>query len=74
MSWDNIAIHWVGLQASAKKRWSRLTDEQLVEIGGQRDKLAMSIRQAYGIRMDQAEIQVQAFESFHANNEATVSR
>ena len=63
-----------GLQASAKKRWTRLTDEQLVAIGGQRDKLAASIREAYGIRMDQVEIQVKAFESFHADNEATVSR
>ena len=50
MGWDNIESHWVGLQASAKKRWTRLTDEQLTQIGGQRDKLAVSIRQAYGIR------------------------
>jgi uncharacterized protein YjbJ (UPF0337 family) len=51
-----------------------LTDGQLTATAGNRDKLAASIREAYGIRKDQVEIQMMAFESFHADNEATVLR
>ena len=74
MSWDNIESRWTWLHASAKKRWSRLTDGQLTATAGNRDKLAASIREAYGIRKDQVELQVMAFESFHADNDATVLR
>ena len=74
MSWDNIESRWTWLHASAKQRWSRLTDGELIEIAGKRDKLAASIREAYGIRKDQVELQVMAFESFHADNEAAVLR
>ena len=74
MSWDDIESRWTWLQASAKKRWSRLTVEELNAIAGKRDKLAQGIREAYGIPRDQVEIQVMAFETFHADNEATVVR
>ena len=74
MSWENIESRWTWLHASAKQRWSRLSDGELNEIAGNRAKLAASIREAYGIRKDQVEIQMMAFESFHADNEATVLR
>ena len=74
MSWDNIESRWAWLHASAKQRWKRLSDEELNAIAGKRDKLAASIREAYGIRKDQVELQVMAFESFHADNEAAVLR
>ena len=74
MSWDDIENRWTWLQASAKKRWSRLTDGELSAIAGRRDKLAQSIREAYGLPKDQVEIQVKAFEAFHADTQAKVVR
>ena len=74
MSWEHIETRWTWLHASAKQRWSRLTDGELNAIAGKRDKLAASIRDAYGIRKDQVELQVMAFDSFHADNEATLLR
>jgi len=74
MSWDNIESRWAWLHASAKQRWKRLSDEDLNAIAGNRDKLAASIREAYGLRKDQVEVQVMAFEVFHAENATTVLR
>ena len=73
MSWNTIENRWTWLHASAKRRWGRLTDGELNAIAGKRDKLAASIREAYGITKDQVEVQVMAFETLH-DDDATVVR
>jgi len=62
MNWDQIEGKWKELAGGVKEQWGRLTDDELTEIGGKRDKLAGIIQKKYGIAKDAAEEQIAKFE------------
>lgn len=62
MAWDRIKMNWKHLKGRAKEQWRELTDEQLDRIAGRREHLAGALQKNYGIRKDEAERQLQAFE------------
>ncbi len=49
MNWDIIAGKWKQVSGEAKKKWGDLTDDELLEINGNRDVLAGKVQQKYGI-------------------------
>lgn len=57
-SWDRIAGNWKQFTGSARERWGKLTDDDLVVIDGKREQLVGKIQERYGIIQDQAERQV----------------
>jgi uncharacterized protein YjbJ (UPF0337 family) len=63
MNWDRIEGNWKQLKGHVRATWGRLTDDQLDQIGGQRDKLAGSLQDSYGIAKDEAEKQIKDFEA-----------
>jgi uncharacterized protein YjbJ (UPF0337 family) len=73
MNWDIIADDWAQFRAHVKAKWGKLTDENLDDIGGQRQRLAGRLQEAYGITGDQAEVQVKAFETLHKDYVPTTS-
>jgi uncharacterized protein YjbJ (UPF0337 family) len=65
MNWDVIEGDWTQFKGHVKKKWGKLTDDNLDAIAGKRDQLAGKIQEIYGITKEQAELQVKAFEQIH---------
>ncbi|MBX9905752.1 MAG: CsbD family protein [Burkholderiales bacterium] len=72
MNRDRIEGNWKQAKGKIKEQWGRLTDDHLNIIDGRRDRLLGQIQESYGIAMDEAESQVQAWEKRNARvfNEA----
>ena len=56
--WDQIAGKWKQATGEVKKQWGDLTDDELMEINGNRDILAGKIQERYGIAKDEANRQI----------------
>lgn len=59
MDWKRISADWRVLKAEIKKRLGRLTDDDLAEIGGEREKLVARLEARYGISRAEAERRAQ---------------
>ncbi len=62
MNWDRIEGNWKQAKGKVKEQWGRLTEDHLDIIDGRRERLLGQIQESYGIAMDEAESQVQAWE------------
>lgn len=58
MNWEKIEVEWEMVQGSVVNRWEKLRNEELSEIGGDREKLVRKIREHYGVREEEAERQI----------------
>ena len=48
MNWDIVEGKWGQLKGSIKEQWGKLTDDELTEIAGNRDKMAGQLQERYG--------------------------
>jgi len=48
VNWDIIEGKWDQLKGSVKERWGDLTDDELTQIAGNRDRLAGKLQERYG--------------------------
>ena len=48
MNWDIVEGKWGQLKGSVKEQWGKLTDDELTEIAGSRDKMAGKLQERYG--------------------------
>ena len=62
MNNDILKGKWKQLTGEAKKQWGKLTDDQIDQIDGDREKLIGEIQENYGVARDEAEKQVKDFE------------
>ncbi|MBK1725174.1 CsbD family protein [Thiocystis violacea] len=62
MNWDEIKGKWTELKGNVKERWADLTDDDLLAVEGERDKLVGKIQERYGVAKEEAERQVDEFE------------
>jgi len=69
MNNDIIKGKWTQLKGEVKRQWGRLTDDQLVEINGDREKLLGFIQESYGVARDEAEKQIKAWEKEHGSDD-----
>jgi uncharacterized protein YjbJ (UPF0337 family) len=51
------------MTGTLKQKWGKLTDDEFTEIGGHRDKLVGKIQERYGVARDEAERQVNDWET-----------
>jgi len=58
MNWDTVKGKWKQATGSAKTQWGKLTDDELMQIEGNRDKLIGKVQEKYGIAKEEAEKQV----------------
>lgn len=66
MNWDQVQGNWKQVKGSVKAAWGRLTDDELDEINGEREKLVGIIQERYGMARDEAEREVERrVKSFH---------
>jgi uncharacterized protein YjbJ (UPF0337 family) len=57
-NWDEIAGKWKQIGGEVKKQWGKLTDDELLEINGDRAILVGKIQERYGIARELADRQI----------------
>jgi uncharacterized protein YjbJ (UPF0337 family) len=57
-NWDKIAGQWKQFEGDVKNKWGKLTDDELLQINGQREFLAGKIQEKYGIAKEDANKQI----------------
>jgi uncharacterized protein YjbJ (UPF0337 family) len=61
MNWQHIQSRWSEYQLNAKRRWNRLSAEDLQAIAGDRERLVAKIAERYTIAPAQAEQELAAW-------------
>jgi len=56
--WEQIAGKWKQFGGEVKKKWGKLTDDELMQINGSRDILAGKLQEKYGLAKEQANKQI----------------
>ena len=57
MNSDTLKGQWKQLKGDVKKQWAKLTDDDLKQIEGHKDKLVGKIQERYGSTHEDAERQ-----------------
>ena len=60
--WDQLEGKWKQLKGDIRVKWGELTDDDLEQIAGNRDKLAGKLQERYGIAKDEAKKQIDDFQ------------
>ncbi len=58
MNWEQVESRWEQLKPSVKENWSKLTDNDLNQISGNREQLTGKIAKTYEITRREADKQV----------------
>ena len=58
MNWDILKGKWKQMTGSAQEKWGELTNDDLQQIDGSREKLVGKVQEKYGLARDEAEKQV----------------
>ena len=61
MNADILAGKWKQVQGEVKKQWGKLTDDDLMIVEGQKDKLVGLVQERYGYAHEQAQQEVDEF-------------
>ncbi len=61
MNWDIVEGKWSQQDGSVKEKWGDLTDDELTEVDGKKDKLAGKLQEKYGWSKQEAENQIDEF-------------
>jgi uncharacterized protein YjbJ (UPF0337 family) len=56
--WDQIVGKWNQVKGEVRTRWGELTDDDVEQIAGQRDKLAGKLQERYGIAKEEVNKQI----------------
>jgi uncharacterized protein YjbJ (UPF0337 family) len=61
MNRDTFKGQWKQMKGEIKRRWGKLTDDELDQVEGNFDKLVGRIQERYGYQRDQAERELDEF-------------
>ncbi|MRX49770.1 CsbD family protein [Paracoccus sp. S-4012] len=61
MNWDIVEGKWDQLKGSVKEKWGDLTDDELTQMGGNRDRMMGKMQEKYGWTKDEADRQLTDF-------------
>lgn len=61
MNWDRVKGNWKQVTGSVKSKWGEISDDELTQIGGEREKLVGKVQEKYGLARDAAEKEVDAW-------------
>ncbi|PVA06680.1 CsbD family protein [Thalassorhabdomicrobium marinisediminis] len=65
MNWDTIKGNWKQMTGSVKEQWGELTDDDITEAAGEREKLVGKVQEKYGRSKTEAEREVDEFAARH---------
>jgi uncharacterized protein YjbJ (UPF0337 family) len=63
MNWEQVRGNWNQAKGELKKQWGKLTDDDLTQVNGERDKLLGRIQERYGYAKEDAERELRDWES-----------
>ena len=58
MNWDIIEGKWNQVKGSVKEKWGDLTDDELTEVAGKKDKLTGKLQEKYGWTKEEADNEI----------------
>ncbi len=61
MNWDIIEGKWNQLKGSVREKWGDLTDDEVTEMAGKKDRLAGKLQEKYGWTKEEADEQINDF-------------
>lgn len=61
MASDILKGQWKQLSGQIKERWGELTDDEIVQLEGRRDRLIGKLQEKYGYSKQEAEDRVNSF-------------
>lgn len=61
MNKDQLKGKWKQITGEAKRKWGKLTDDDLDQAEGDTEKLAGIVQERYGIAREEAEEQVESW-------------
>jgi uncharacterized protein YjbJ (UPF0337 family) len=61
MNKDILEGNWMQIRGRIKETWGRLTDDELDQIQGRKDRLVGKLQEKYGYNREMAEQQVRDF-------------
>jgi len=61
MNWDQIEGNWQQVKGRFKEAWGKLSNDELNEIEGQRDRLEGKLQLLYGLPKEAAHQEVDEF-------------
>lgn len=61
MNWSTMQGNWNEAKGKVKSKWGKLTDDDLMQAQGHKDRLVGMIQQRYGIAREKAEEQLEEF-------------
>lgn len=56
--WDGIKANWKQVKGEVKQQWGDMTDDELMEIEGEKDKLVGKVMEKYNRSREEAEQEV----------------
>ena len=59
MKADVLSGKWKQLKGEIKRRWGRLTDDDITEVEGEWDKLVGKLQERYGYEREQVEREIE---------------
>ena len=65
MNWDRIEGNWKQLKGAAREQWGKLTDDEIEQLQGRGEQLAVKLQERYGLAREEAERQAKAFRDSH---------
>ncbi len=64
MNRDTLEGNWRQIRGEIKRRWGRLTDDDLIEIAGRREVLLGKLQELYGLARETAERELEKLREF----------
>ncbi len=61
MNWDQVKGQWEQVKGTAKTKWGQLTDDELTQLAGRKDRLIGKLQEKYGLGREEAERQAEQF-------------
>jgi uncharacterized protein YjbJ (UPF0337 family) len=61
MNWDTIEGKWEQFKGQLKSSFGKLTDDDLQNLSGKRDRLVGKLQERYGVQKDEAERRLDAW-------------
>lgn len=61
MNRDILEGNWKQLRGEVRRKWAKLTDDDVEAVKGSRDKLAGRLQERYGYSKDEAERELDAW-------------
>lgn len=61
MNSDTLKGQWKQMLGKAKTTWSKITDDELLKVEGNAQRLSGLVQERYGVAREEAESQVQKF-------------